>query len=268
MAAATFLQRHPRWSAALLLTSAVSITLGISELAARYLLTYEPDYYTARRVADGALVYSSTRSAQGELTYPYGTIKINSFGFPDEEFDLEDDRSRIGYIGDSVTFGVGAGYGYRITEILEEYYPEMQHMNMSHGLGAGVTAKTIKEVLGWSARFRLNKVVYFLNLNDISPGTAGRLEKPSHATTLIKRLEGKLDAFRGRIYLYTWVRNSVKTFLLSHGIGVQGISYELHPRLYGHIIEETAARVNYLGRALRQLGIELIVVLLPYEMQI
>jgi hypothetical protein len=33
---------------------------------------------------------------RGELTYPYGTIKINSFGFPDEEFDLEDDRSRIG----------------------------------------------------------------------------------------------------------------------------------------------------------------------------
>jgi hypothetical protein len=268
MPADAFIQRHPRWSAALLLLSAVTITLGLSELAARYLLSYEPGYYTAKRVADGALVYSSTRAAQGELTYPYGTIKINSFGFPDEEFALEDDRPRIGYIGDSVTFGVGAGYGYRITEILEEYYPGMQHMNMSHGLGAGVTARTIEEVLGWSKRFRLNKVVYLLNLNDISPGTAATRDEPSHATTLIKSLEAKLDALRGRIYLYTWARNSVKTFMLAHGVGVQGISYELYPRMYVHVIEETAARVNYLGRALRRLGVELIVVLLPYEMQI
>jgi hypothetical protein len=81
-------------------------------------------------------------------------------------------------------------------------------------------------------------------------------------------LEEKLDALRGRVYLYTWLRNSLKTFLLTHGFGVQGISYELHPRRYGRVIEETASRVSYLGRALRQLGVELIVVLLRYEMQI
>jgi hypothetical protein len=103
MPAAAFVQRHPRWSAALLLTAAVWITLGMLELAARFLVSYEPSYYTAKRVADGALVYSSTRTAQRELTYPYGKIKINSFGFPDQEFDLDDDRPRIGYIGDSVT---------------------------------------------------------------------------------------------------------------------------------------------------------------------
>jgi len=268
MPADPFLQRHPRWSAVLLLTAAVSITLGMLELAARYLLSYEPGYYTAKRVAEGALGYSSTRTGQGELTYPYGKIKINSFGFPDQEFNLNDDRPRIGYIGDSVTFGVGAGYGYRITEVLEEYYPAMQHMNMSHGLGAGVTAKTINQVLAWSTRFGLDKVVYLLNLNDISPGTVGELEQPSRTTTLMQSLEEKLDALRGRVYLYTWLRNSLKTFLLTHGIGVQGISYELHPRLYGRVIEETASRVTYLGRALRQLGVELIVVLLPYEMQI
>ena len=268
MSADTFVQRHPRWSATLLLICAVSLTLAVSELIARYLLSYEPGYYTATRGADGGLVSSSSRTVKGELTYPYGIIKINSFGFPDEEFDLEDARPRIGYIGDSVTFGVGAGYGYRITEVLEQYYPTMQHMNMSHGLGAGVTAKTIKEVLSWSTRFQLSKVVYLLNLNDISPGTAGTPGEVSHATTLIKSLEAKLDELRGQSYLYTWVRNSIKTFLLARGIGVQGTSYELHPASYGRVIEETATRVNYLGHALRQLGVELIVVLIPYEMQI
>jgi hypothetical protein len=238
------------------------------ELIARLLTNYEPGYYTARRVVEGELIFSATRRVKGELIYPYGIIKINSHGFPDEEFDLEDERPRIGYIGDSVTFGVGAGYGYRITEILEEYYPEMQHMNMSHGLGAGVTAETIAQVLGWSTRFGLNKVVYLLNMNDISPGRAGTVEEASPGTTLVKGLEARLDALRGRIYLYTWTRNAVKTFLLAHGVGVQGISYELHPKQYGRVIEETATRVNYLGRALRRRGVELMVVLLPYEMQI
>lgn len=252
-------QRHPRWSAALLLTFTVLIVLGIAELVARWLAAYEPGYYTAT---------SGRRGVQGEVAYPYGVVKINSLGFPDDEFDLEDDRPRIGYFGDSVTFGVGAGYGYRITEVLEEYYPDMQHMNLSGGLGTGVTARVIEEVLDFATRFHLTTVVYLLNMNDISPGKAEPTAKAEQQTTLIKALEAKLDFFRGRSYLYTWARNAVKTFLISHGFGVQGVSYELYPERYEDVIAQTAHRVNYLREALERLGVELVVVVLPYEMQI
>jgi len=252
----SLLQRHPRWSATLVLALTIALTLGTLELAARWLVSYDVGYYSARR------------NVRGELIYTYGKIKINELGFPDDEFNLEDQRPRIGYVGDSVTFGVGAGYGYRITEILEKYYPAMQHMNMSGGLGQGVTAKTIEEVLNLTERFRLSTVVYLLNLNDISPGSVGLPEKDRHTTSLVKSLEAKVDFLRGRSYLYTWARNATKTFLLVHGFGVQGVSYELYPERYERVIRETANRVNYLDRALRRLGAELVVVVLPYEMQI
>ena len=43
----------------------------------------------------------------------------------------------IGYYGDSVTYGVGAGHGYRISDLLEREYPEMSHMNLG-GVGGAV----------------------------------------------------------------------------------------------------------------------------------
>ena len=252
-------QRHPNWSVALLLILSLATVLGIAELVARWLVAYEPGYYTAT---------SGSRAVQGEVTYPYGVIKINSLGFPDAEFDLNDDRPRVGYFGDSVTFGVGAGYGYRITEVLEEYYPDMQHMNLSGGLGTGVTPRVIQEVLDFAARFDLQTVVYLLNMNDIAPGKAEPRANAKRKSSWAEVLEDGFDFFRGKSYLYTWARNAAKTFMISRGYGVQGISYELYPERYEDVIAQTAQRVNYLAEGLKRLGVELVVVVLPYEMQI
>jgi hypothetical protein len=38
--------------------------------------------------------------------------------------------------------------------------------------------------------------------------------------------------------------------------------------LYGEVIKATAERINYLGRSLRHLGVDFVVIVLPYEMQI
>jgi hypothetical protein len=180
-------------------------------------------------------------------------------------FDLDDPRPRVGYVGDSVTFGVGAGYGYRMTEVLEEFYPDRQHMNLSWGLGTGMTPTTASAVLANVEALGLDTLVYVLN--DILPGQDDSPMTPSTFRRLKDRL-ASLDVLRGNSYLYTWVRNELKTLLLSYGIGAEGRSYELHPETYQDVIEDTAARVIRLGAELAKRGVDFVVVILPYEMQI
>ena len=70
----------------------------LAEVFLRFWVPYNPGYYEA------------VRGNSREVEYPYGIIKINRDGFADEEFDLSRPL-HVGYFGDSVTYGVGAGYG-------------------------------------------------------------------------------------------------------------------------------------------------------------
>jgi hypothetical protein len=249
-------ESHPTLTLAAILVTSTFAALLVCEIALRLLVRYDPGYY------------SSVRVRGEQVTYPYGTIKFNSLGFADDEFVLDGEEPRVGYIGDSVTFGVGAGHGHRITELLETYYPNFQHLNLGM-LGKSIDEEQARGVLRYVEDFGLDAVVYLLNLNDILPDpeeTNAQLGRPRPAKRLIRKY---LDPLRGRLYLYTVVRNAAKNFLLRRGLGHTGVAaFEFYPERYEGVIRETTERINRLGEALRERGIEFIVVLLPYEMQI
>ena len=152
---APWFKRHP-----LLALLGVNLALFggialIAEITLRLFVSYNPGFYTSVKVKDR------------ELEHPYGIIKINSDGYPDDEFDL-DHPHKVGYFGDSVTYGVGAGYPYRVSEILEEAYPGYEHMNIA-GIGLSISAGEIEWATKLASRYGMEKVIYLFNLNDIVP---------------------------------------------------------------------------------------------------
>jgi lysophospholipase L1-like esterase len=258
-ARAFWFHRHPTLMAVLLLLITTIATLTVLELVVRAFVKYHPGYYTA------------SEGEHGVLVYPFGEIIYNSLGFPDSEFLLEAPGKRVGYVGDSVTRGVGAGYGYRITEVLEEYYPNMQHMNLNMGVGIGMDRANIGRWLQLSDQLGLDVVVYLMNLNDILPDQAGDGEESVSTTSPYRRVKKWLrqaDILRGRSYLYTAARNGLKDLLMRNGIGVNGVSYEFDPHRYADVITQTAQRIRLLAESLEDRGVEFIVVIIPYEMQI
>jgi hypothetical protein len=248
-------QRHPGL-ALLAVNAGLFLFLAIvAEIFLRLFIPYNPGFYTAVKVKGT------------ELVHPYGIIKINSEGFPDEEFDLSKPH-RVGYFGDSVTYGVGAGYGYRISEVLEEAYPEFEHMNVG-GVGLSISGKEVRWATDLAVRLGMEKVIYLFNLNDILPTKVASGEKKTRMVSLRERIILPLDWLRGRSYLYTALRNWAKTAIEARGIGFHGYrAFELFPTESRQVVEETAERVNEFARSLDEHGIELVVVILPYEMQI
>src|SRR5262249_13115653 len=86
-------KKHPRLALiAVLSVLFFALILG-AETALRFLVGYRIDYYT---------FVTTSNSTQ---KYPYGKLHINSYGFPDVEWDLTDPRPRVGVVGDSVTLG-------------------------------------------------------------------------------------------------------------------------------------------------------------------
>ncbi|MEM6781466.1 MAG: hypothetical protein AAF569_06345, partial [Pseudomonadota bacterium] len=110
----TLFDRHPRKTLFVSLFLFGLFVLILAEIALRFVISYDIGYYTAVQ-------------KQGVYEYPYGTITMNSFGLPDEEFNLDSPKKRIGYYGDSVVYGVGAGEGYRFPDLLQEQYPQYEH---------------------------------------------------------------------------------------------------------------------------------------------
>lgn len=257
-----WLRRHP-----IVVLLAVNVllfaALGLmAEVFLRFYVPYNPGYYVA------------VRGTSQEVEYPYGTIKINRDGFADIDWELGPGR-HVGYIGDSVTYGVGAGYGYRFTDLLREAYPEFTHLNFS-GIGLSVSQETIDWALELANRYALDTAVYFMNLNDIVPDATVAPPDPSHGSTgvpwtrrALGWVSGHVDWLRGKSYLYTWLRTAVKNRLEASGVGFHGYkAYELDPMAERAVFVETAGRIRKLHDRLAERGVELIVVLLPYEMQI
>jgi len=258
----SWLRRHP--GLALLGVNALvfAVFALIAEIALRLYVPYNPGYYMA------------VRGNSQEVEYPYGTIKINRDGFADIEFELSRPH-RVGYFGDSVTYGVGAGYGYRFTDLLREAYPDYDHLNLG-GIGLSVSRDTIDRSIELAERYGLDTAVYFMNLNDLVPDVtvAPQEETPVVEETPWTRrgivwIAGHADWLRGRSYLYTSLRTLVKNQLEARGIGFHGYkAFELEPTTERAVVLETADRVVQFHDELAAHGVRLIVVLLPYEMQI
>ncbi len=259
---ASWLRRHP--GVTLLAVNAVLFAgfALLAEVFLRIYVPYNPGYYMA------------VRGTSQEVEYPYGTIKINRDGFADIDFDLIRPR-QVGYFGDSVTYGVGVGHGYRFSDLLREAYPDFDHLNLG-GIGLSVSQDTIDRSLELAERYGLDIAVYFLNLNDIVPSVTVAPQKENatvEAAPWTRRalawLLGHADWLRGKSYLYTSLRTVAKNHLEARGVGFHGYkAFELEPVAERGVVLETAGRVVQFRDQLAKQGVELIVVLLPYEMQI
>jgi lysophospholipase L1-like esterase len=224
------------------------------ELMLRWIVDYRPDYYAG-----------FSREAKGRtVEYPYGTIHFNSDGFPDDEFERPKRRPRIGYVGDSICYGVGAGYGYRVSELLETALPGYEHLNFG-GVGLDLRDQSVAYTVDLVRRFELDHVIYLMNLNDLAPA-GGTGDSP-----VVQRVQGVarlLDPLRGRSYLVSSIRFAAKNLLMRLGYSQHRPAYELYPDRFPKVFEATAERIERLERGIRAEGADLVVVIIPYEMQI
>jgi hypothetical protein len=220
------------------------------EVLLRATISYHIDYYTGIR-------------SPGKIQYPFGTITINSYGYPDDEFDLMDNRIRIGYVGDSVTFGIGAGQGYRISDIIKQAMPAYQHMTFSMvKYGIHDIEKFVQEL----RPFRLHTVIYLMNLNDMLADEQG--DKPL-LPFITKMIQGTIDAIRPKSYLYNYMRSKGKFALTLMGYGHHGHkAIELFPETNDRSIKNSMQRVNTIAKQFGNQGVRFCIVILPYEMQI
>jgi hypothetical protein len=254
-------ERHPALATVALALCVALLWFGIAEITARVVISYNPQYYTI--VGD----------AEGEIHFPFGVIRINSLGYPDDEFDLEDPRPRIGYVGDSVTYGIGAGHGHRFSDLIEKRFSHYQHMTLG-SVGEGFRSQERIESLVKEAKLLgIDLLIYFYNLNDTLPHaeTFGNEAAPDDPWYLgiFHFLQTNTHFFRQHSYFLNWVRYRARILLGRLGIEQTGYrAFELFPSESGAVIESVAARINYLDEKLRNSGIAFAVVLLPYEMQI
>ena len=238
--------------------------LIIMEIFCRIFLNYEANYYYSPK----------NLSNKNFIKHPYGNIPINSEGFYDEEFNFKNNKLKIAYFGDSVTYGVGAGYPYRFTEYLDKLEPEFDHLNFSGGLGISLR-NWKKEHQEYLLRKGISKVVYVMNLNDIAPLVASVNDNSKIKKKIenIKKLNIAIRPFdnllRGKSELYTFVRFNIKNYLVKKGYDSSGFkSIELFPDKNKEIIISAAKIINDWSASLQKVGIKICVIVLPYEMQI
>ncbi len=250
----TFFVRHPRITLALVNLVFLALLLIAGEIVARAWTGYEIGYYTEAKAG-----------RDGLLRYPWGVVPVNSHGYLDEEFDLGNSKKRAGWFGDSVAMGVGAGYPHRISDLVRARRPAVDNWNFSR-IGTGFDGERVEEE---AQRFKLDYVIYLLNLNDIvppAPPSSGTNYAVYHLHAFAKNY---LDYFRDRSYLYNFARTSIKNMVQRWGFEASGYyAYELWPEKSDAVFKTFADDVNATARRLRDKGIRMCVVISPYEMQI
>lgn len=251
-AASRAFRRYPRLTLLAVFAVAVGGVLIVAEVALRLFGSVNIHYYAGTKTP-------------GLHRYPYGDVPINSDGYPDEEFARDSPKARVGFLGDSVTYGVGTGYGYRVPDLLQQRLPQFEHWVFAN-VGTRLELKVLQRQV---KTFRLDSVVYLMNLNDLVPDS-----DDAAADTWIAGAQqgwmGRLDtALRGSSYLYTYVRLGLKNAMQRLGYEAHGLpAFELFPNAHRGVIDATAKRVAEALDAARQEGVRTCVVVLPYEMQI
>ncbi len=253
-----FIERHQRsilvgWTLLLL-----CLLLVAAELVLRYTVSYRLDYYTGTTVSKHL------------IRYTFGDMPFNSNGYPDREWDQTDPRVRVGFWGDSITSGVGAGFGYRYTDIIRDTRQDRYYMNFGGPGEDGVADdRAIEKLIELAERFRLKKIVYAMDLNDILPDQGASEARHSElykAKFLVKRY---LDVLRTRSYVYNYLRLKLTEAAVHMGYGYHGDeAFELHPTRNVMIVNQTVDRINKLSIGLKGHETDLCVVIFPYEMQV
>jgi hypothetical protein len=255
-------ERHPRFTLLAVLLVLLLVVFAMAEVALRVMGSLDVSYYTGH-------------SDAGIHRYPYGEIPVNSSGYPDnEEFAASDDRDRIAYVGDSVTYGVGAGFPYRIPDLIEAQVPVHHHWVFG-GLGEHLEGG---ELLSQVRKYRLDRIVYLMNLNDILPipvaasdPAATSASRPSWIVRLRESAVGDIDSsLRGKSYLYTYLRVAIKNWLQRMGFEASGYeAFELYPTRNAVLVSyATRSIADALDLVRRETGTTGCVVILPYEMQV
>lgn len=253
-----FIEKHQRsivvgWTVVLL-----CLLLVGAELLLRYTLSYRIDYYAGDKIANRL------------IKYPFGDMPFNSNGYPDRDWDKADPRIRVGFWGDSITSGVGAGFGYRYTDIISDTRQDHYYMNFGGPGEDGVADdRAIEKILEIAQRFQLRKIVYAMDLNDILPDKGAPEARHSRLYRTKLLVRQYLDVLRSRSYVYNYLRLKLSEAAVRMGYGYHGDeAFELHPLRNAAIVTQTVGRINRLSMRLKQHEVDLCVVVFPFEMQI
>ncbi len=248
-------ERRPILTNAVILLISFTVIIVIIEIICRTFIDYHIDYYTEGPSKPGTKVVK-----------PYGVHYFNSYGYADDEFNLEDARPRIGYLGDSVAYGIGAGHGYRISDLLKKTQPTYQHFNLAF-MTYGV--QDVENIVENTKPFELRKLIYVMNLNDILPYIDDKDSAQSPLRIARSLAYNTIDTLRDKSYFYNYIRTALKNALYRMGFESHGFTaFELFPEKHKEIIESTTLRITRLNNKLKERAIELCVLISPYEMQI
>ena len=250
----SFFARHERLALVLINLVFFGLLLVAGEIAARLSTGYDIGYYTEAKAG-----------REGFLRYPWGVVPVNRHGYLDEEFDLSGTKPRVGWFGDSVAMGVGAGYPHRISDIVRDRMPGFNTWNFSR-LGAGFDSDKADAI---AAEFKLGTLVYLLNLNDIVPDAPPQSGGGAVVYQGLAFVKDYLDYLRDRSYLYNYIRTAAKNAIQRLGFEASGyFAFELWPSKSDDVFRAFAERVSATARDLRAKGVQMCVVIAPYEMQV
>jgi len=250
----SFFAQHEKLTLVLANVFFLLLLLGVGEIAARLVTGYEIGYYTEAKVG-----------RDGYLHYPWGVVPVNSDGYLDEHFDVASPKPRVGWFGDSVAMGVGAGYPYRVSDIVRENKSGLNTWNFSR-LGVGFEGAGAEAL---AQKYKLDTIVYLMNLNDIVPDTPPQSGSGMLVYGGLAFVKEYLDYFRDRSYLYNYIRTAAKNTIQRLGFEASGYyAFELWPDKSEEVFKSFAARVNTTARNLRAKGVKMCVIIAPYEMQV
>ena len=251
--------------------SVIILLTFFGELLTRFLIDYKSDYYAIPKKVIGSK----------SNIHPYGFIPVNSNKQFDQEWDNPKLKKRYGYIGDSVIYGVGAGFPYRITEYLDIFEPNIEHVNLSASLEVFTSnKKSQKSLIDLKKNSKIDKIVYMFNLTDIvefayllnyteSNNDEALIIKKNYmgeAKKFIAPLDAKL---RGNSVLYTFLRYKIKNFFVTKfGLNFTGFrAIELEPVKYSRDIEQAAMNfANLINK--KKNFLDICILMLPFEMQV
>ena len=247
-----------------LVITSLFFTFFLLEVLSRIFVDFDENYYSS---------YKKNKNDKF-ISHPYGKIPINKHGFFDGEFNFQSNKKIIAYFGDSVTYGVGAGYPYRFTEYLDKLDSKFQHINISVGLGTSLK-NWKKEYETFLNKNNIKRIVYVMNLNDIAPLSYNSSDKKNLNSNLKninfikKTIKPFDDLLRGRSVFYTYLRFLIKNQIIKAGYGATGyVSIELFPKKNEVRLKEASKKIDQWLNSTREKGFKSCVVILPYEMQI